>query len=672
MKGRILDTATAKRYMTLLATIILLSNIGFAQKYTSEDEAAIKLYEKGKAALVQRDFKTASKNFKKALTKDYEFVEAHIQMGKIYKMNFVPKMEQLHYEKAIEYNSNPKRFTVIYYTLGNLYFRQGEYEKSKQMYEDYVNSGKGKKAGLEEAEKNLKACDYAIDGMKDSSRIAPVMMPPQINMFASQYFPSLTSNQKFMVFTALTGQHNRKALTDQNGREIYNEVKRDENVLVTFQNPDGEWMPAQSISNNINTQEYSEGATAISGDGKSMVMTICDHLDSKGGCDLYYVYRVGNKWSKPENLGDRINTQYKETYPSLSPDGRTLYFCSDRPGGQGKLDIWRSELGELGWSRPDNVGKPINTSGNEISPFIHANNHTLYFGSDQHLGFGGYDNFMSELTAESWTEPKNLGYPINTYEDEGTLFISPNGEKGYFSKRIKQAQSSERHQLNIKIFEFEVPDDIKPSIIAGYAQGHISDLETKDKLEAKVELYNLETHKMIQKVHSDRKLGDYIVTLNHGGEYALYVTKEGYLFESVNFNYTEGGDDVIQLDIQLKPIEIGQSIILNNLFFETDSYELSIKSETELNQIVEWMEENDSRIEISGYTDNVGTDAYNQTLSLNRAKAVYKYLATKGIDQSYLTFKGYGKNNPIASNDTEEGRQKNRRIEFTIIKGFDD
>ncbi len=670
---------TIKPNLTLLFIlpfmfILGLGSVQAQKKYTTEDPSAIKLYETGKTALVQRDYETASKNFKKALLKDYGFVEAHIQMAKIYKMNFVPKMEQLHYEEAIKHNKSAKRFTVIYYTLGNLYFRQGEYAKSQDMYSQYVESGKGKAAGLKEAKRNLIVCDFAVEAMKDSSRVEPKMMPPQVNMFSAQYFPSLTANEYFMVFTALTGQHNRKVLKDQNGKQIYNEVKRDENVLATRKNEDGEWQAAVSISTNINTQEYSEGATAISGDGRSLILTICNHLDGKGSCDLYSSRRTGDEWTKPVNLGDKVNTQYKETYPTLSPDGRTLYFCSDRPGGKGKLDIWRSQLGEDGWESPDNLGEPINSPGNEISPFIHANDHTLYFGSDYHIGFGGYDNFMSEVTLDSWTKPKNLGYPINTYQDEGTMFISPNGQKGYYSKRLNKAASAEKRQLNIKLFEFDVPADIRPSILAGYAQGEVLDIETNEKLEAKIELYDLTSTKLklLEMVYSDEEHGDYVVTLNHGGEYALYVTREGYLFQSLNFNFLEDSVQAINLDIYLKPIQVGQSIVLNNMFFETDSYELSSKSETELSRIKAWMEENESRIEISGFTDNVGADSYNQKLSVNRAKAVYKYLVKAGISEGYLTYKGYGKNNPIATNDTEVGRTKNRRIEFKIIAGFDD
>ena len=668
--------------LTLFLILFHIANFLLAQKYTTADETAIKLYNEAKTAMVNRDYKTASSKLKKALDKDYKFVEAHIQMAQIYKFNFVPRMEQMHYEKAVEYNGDPKRFTNIYYTLGNLYFKQGKYEESKKMYEDYVNSGKGKEAGLKEAKRNLIACEYAVEAMKDSTIIAPKMMPPQINAFSAQYFPSLTANEIFLVYTAITGaeqktmappekEMKKSKIPKSDINELF--VHQDENVLVSRKDQHGNWTPAVSISKNINSKEYSEGATAISGDGKSIVMTICNHPKGEGGCDLYFSKRKGDDWSVPENLGPKINTTYKETYPTLSPDGRTMYFCSDRPGGKGGLDIWRSQLEEDGWSAPDNVGEPINTEGNEISPFIHANNHTLYFGSDFHIGFGGYDNFMSELTADAWTKPKNLGYPINSYQDEGTLFISPNGKKGYFSKKMGSTDDAVRHKLSVKLFEFDVPNHIKPSILAGYAQGLILDIDTKEKLDASVDLHNLETNKLLQKVHSDPIKGDYVVTLNHGGEYALYVSREGYLFESVNFNFKEDSTEVIEMDIYLKPIEVGQSIILNNMFFESGSYKLDKKSETELKKIIHWMDENsDVRMEISGYTDDVGSDSYNQTLSLNRAKEVYNYLIKNNISPGYLTYKGYGKEKPIAENTTEEGRRKNRRIEFKIIPGFDD
>ncbi|MEM9859848.1 MAG: OmpA family protein, partial [Bacteroidota bacterium] len=298
----------------------------------------------------------------------------------------------------------------------------------------------------------------------------------------------------------------------------------------------------------------------------------------------------------------------------------------------------------------------------EVSPFIHPNDQVLYFASNGLTGFGGFDIYFSELEEFNWGQPQNIGFPINTGEDQVSLFISSDGSKGYYSHE-------DNNDVNRKgrIYEFDVPESSKVKYKSSYVFGRITDSDTNVPLGAKVELYDIKQDRRVGLVSSDSVNGNYLIVLTEGAEYALYVNKEGYLFKSLSFNYT--GDDMkpVYRDIALEPLKSGASATLNNIFFDTDSYELRPESKTELQKIISFLKENNTTIEIGGHTDNVGTDSYNLNLSTNRAKSVYDFLIQSGISSKILKYRGYGSKNPIDTNNSELGRQNNRRIEFIIL-----
>jgi OmpA-OmpF porin, OOP family len=363
-----------------------------------------------------------------------------------------------------------------------------------------------------------------------------------------------------------------------------------------------------------------------------------------------------------------VNSAEWESQPSLSADGRTLYFVSDRRGGQGRRDIWVSSLNESGqWTRAKNVGKPVNTPYDEISPFIHVNNRVLYFASNGQVGFGGYDIFFSERdSASAWLGPKNIGSPINNHEDQFSLFITADGKKGYYSHE----EAKEGGYSASQIYEIEIPEENRIRYASNYVKGIVRDKQTREPLDASIELINLESNQTESLVSSDSISGAYLIVLTQGAEYALYVNRPGYLFQSLNFNYSSVKNfEPIVLDIELQKATEGTTAILQNIFFEVDQYDLQPKSVTELEKIQRFLGENPGvRVEISGHTDNSGTAAHNATLSQKRAQSVYDYLVSHGVEASRLFAKGYGADHPIADNSTEEGRQKNRRIEFKLIR----
>jgi outer membrane protein OmpA-like peptidoglycan-associated protein len=396
------------------------------------------------------------------------------------------------------------------------------------------------------------------------------------------------------------------------------------------------------------------------------VFTSCQGRENFGSCDLFVTYKTGNEWTMPINLGGKINSIAWESQPALSADGRTIYFVSDKRGGYGKRDIWMSELGEDGaWGQAVNLGPTVNTTDDDLSPFIHANGTTLFFSSRGHLGLGGYDLFYSEKENGKWSLAKNLGYPINTYDDQVSLFVTADGRRGYYSHEEKMGKK----YLSSVLHEFEIPQQIAVQHKSDYLKGTVYDARTKQKLGAKIELFNLGTGKLDALMQSDRKTGEYLTVLTQGSSYALYINKEGYLFKSLYFDYDQKKEtESVTLDIYLEPVKTGAKDILNNLFFATGEYTLEQKSKTELDKLIGFINENKNiRLEISGHTDDVGKDEDNKELSLKRARNVYDYLIKAGVPASRLTFAGYGETQFFVPNTSEKNRQLNRRIEFKVL-----
>jgi outer membrane protein OmpA-like peptidoglycan-associated protein len=396
-----------------------------------------------------------------------------------------------------------------------------------------------------------------------------------------------------------------------------------------------------------------------------MVFTACNRKDGLGRCDLYFSTREGENWSEPMNLGSPINTSFRETQPSLSADGRTLYFSSNRAGGRGQHDIWVSHLDMNNkWSQPVNLGDSINTGGIEMSPFIHPDGRTLYFSSDGLTGMGGYDIFMSRQDDNgNWSSPRNLGYPINTNRDEIGLIVNARGDKAYYSSDIDLQKGKD-------IYVFDMPKSLRPEAVT-YMKGKIFDALTVHPLKAQFELTDLNTGSVIHFSYSDSISGEFLVAIPTYHNYMLNVSRQGYLFFSENFamNGSYDASEPFLKDIPLQPLQVGVSIILKNIFYETDSFALKKESVAELRKVVDFLQQNPNvRIEISGHTDNTGNPEYNQLLSENRARTIAEYLINAKIESERVRYQGYGMNMPVNENDSEVNRALNRRTELKIIE----
>ena len=633
--------------ISLTLVLILVAGVLYSQDLSSSSKKAIRYYQESEDFILRRQYTEAINLLNLAIEKDPEFAEAHFRLGYIHKNLGEFEHSRKHLEEADKHLPDKSKLPALLFHLGEMYFFVSEYYQALVRLESFVEiRPDSRNSNL--AKQYIANCRFAIENMKIKMEFNPKPLSGPVNEFQLQYFPVLPVDQNSIIYT----------------RRLGNTPDADEDIVISRRDANGNWSVPEALSENINS-DFNEGTCTISADSRILIFTSCFGRRGFGSCDLFMSHRIGDDWSEPENLGGSINSKAWESQPSLSADGRTLYFVSNRRG-LGNRDLWVSTVDENGdWTKARNLGSMINGAGDEISPFIHNNGQTLYFASNGRTGFGGYDLFVTELVDNKWTEPENLGYPINSSADQVSLFITADGRKGYYSYEV----SDPSYGLRSLLYEFDIPEQIRLKNASNFVQGHVYDAETREVLEARIELYDLELDTLKSLVESDPVSGEYIMVLTQGAEYGLYVTKENYLFQSLSFNYLEKRDlEPIVIDIFLQPIHSGVSTVLNNIFFAFDSYELETKSITELHQVAKFMSSNPGvSIMIEGHTDDRGAVDYNLDLSLKRAKAVYDHLVSQGISAERMKFEGFGKSKPVAPNDSEENRQMNRRIEFRIL-----
>ena len=544
-----------------------------------------------------------------------------------------------------------------YLIAGRLATEVGDYATMRTVYNNYLQINTNNKTQVEFAKLQLQNCDFAAEAIAHPSGPNPERLAAPLNQFRNQYFPVLTADNRFLVFTV---RRNPEKLGQEN-----------EDLLISAVDASGKFGAPQSISPVINSPE-NEGAATISGDGKTLVFTSCGRPGGVGNCDLYLSHRRGNQWTAPRNLGILVNSKAWDSQPSLSADGRTLYFSSNRGGGVGGYDIYVTSVGADGtWGAARNVGAPINTTRDDLAPFIHASGTTLYYSTNGRVGLGSSDIFRAEQDEKGqWQEPRNLGYPLNTFANEASMFISSDNKRAYYTRtELPQSGDAPGVPPAIYLYGSEVPASTRARETSTYTQGRVFDAVTKKPIEAVVQLFDLKTNALTQQVYSDGETGEYTAVLNEGRAYAMYAAAPGYLLKSLNFDYSSQQKfDPLTLDIYLDPAKSGRSAVLNNLFFDSNKAVLKPSSRTELGRLVEFLRQDPNlRVEVAGYTDNVGTPAANLSLSQRRAQAVLDYLSAHGVPATRLRAKGYGETRPLAANDTENHRAQNRRIELRIL-----
>ena len=581
----------------------------------------------------------------KANEADADFADARLTLGTIYSRLKNYKSSAENFEKAFAIDSVYSfDFRVQYATqLAGM----GQFEKALHIVNDVLAQKPPKNSGsLTNAMNRQKSFQFAVSFEKNhpvnNYTFKPINLGKEINSSHPEYLPILSIDGSELIFT--------RRLTGTN-----------EDFFVSKKDSSG-WGMAKPAGGNINTPQ-SEAAQTLSADGEWMIYAASGREDSYGNYDLYMAQKTNEEWEDVYHFGLGINTDQWEAQPSLSPDRKDLYFASRRPGGFGGIDIYVSHLKPNGYySQPENMGSGINTSGDDQCPFIHADNQTLYFTSNGWLGYGDDDLFVVRKQPNGeWGKPENLGYPINTIEKEGTMCIAADGKTAYYAADRNDSYGG------LDIYSFELREDVRP-VKTLWVKGKITDKNTGKPVVSTLELNNLATHQTISHIQTD-DAGNYFMTLPVGKDYAFNVNSKGYLFYSDNFLMANKSPDSTYIkNILLEPIASNASVVLKNIFFEVNKYELNPESQTELDNLVRLLNENPTmEIEISGHTDNVGKPSDNMILSNNRAKAVVNFLISKKINPARLVAKGFGETKPLADNKTEAGRLQNRRTEMRVI-----
>lgn len=620
-----------------------------AQDFTSSSARAVKLFEEGRRLFTLGDFQEAEKPLQKAINADGDFIEARLLLADVYKAVDKPHLAITVYRDVISINDNS--YPEVYHYAGMLYFDAQQYDEAIEHFRAFIGLETGQEEKQEDARFFLACAAFAKNAMANPVRFSPENIGAGVNTENDEYINAVRADGLTLYFT---GRQNKNR-NIPGGDDFYFSQRGSITDL---------WQPSRKLGPPINTTG-DEGALTISPDGRYLIFAGCQWPDGFGSCDIYVSVLAGNNPGKPVNLGSKVNTGAWESQPSLSSDGRTLYFASARHGGYGKSDIYSAYLLDNGnWSLPVNLGDKLNTSGSEMAPFIHPDGQTMYFSSDRHVGMGGIDLFVTRKDSlGNWSEPMNLGYPLNTPGNEINVVVDASGEHGYISAETLGGYGG------FDIFEFELFDEIRP-VPATYMKGVISDAKSGDPLEAYFSLINLKTGEETVRSFSDPNTGAFLVCIPVNYEYALNVSREGYLFYSENFSFPDVKSDVepYLLDIRLEPITEGKLMVLRNIFFDSGEYTLKDESLVELQKLLAFLRTNpEIEIEIGGHTDDVGTEEFNKLLSENRAKSVFTYLVENGIDSERLHFEGYGYAVPVSQNKSEEGRAKNRRTEIKIL-----
>lgn len=626
-----------------LCLLSLLSASAAGEKLSGKEKKARAIFTE--ARLIS-DEKEKIKQLKEAIQLDNEFVEAYWLISATYKemgdeVNMIVFLERVCKPKY-------KNYEKTCYKLGKEYYGIGQYEKARECF----GKTSGKYMDWEQK------CLTAMEIKKHPVPFKPINLV-RVNTDFDDYWPSITADGQNISTTVLVGQREgARSLTAQ--EDIYRS---------SLEPTTGEWSKSESLGAPTNTGQ-NEGAQSFSVDGRYMFFIACDRPSSSGGCDIYYSIKKGNVWSPAINPGRPLNSQYWETNPSFSPAGDELFFSSNRPGGKGNKDIWVSkvqiaETGQLTFSEPSNLGTPVNTPEDEFSPFIHADNKTIYFSSTGHDGLGGYDIFYARRDPDgTWSKPRNIGYPINSHRDEIGFCVNAQGDKAYLSSNgiLKNGRGKD-------VYEIALPEDLRPERM-DFFDGKVWDANTKRPIQAKIEVFKLADDKTVFQSVSDEVTGDFQAFLPVDDKYAFTVQKKGYLFVSGDLQQR----DSLTLHkerkiIDLREIAVGEKVTLNNIFFEFNKSTLAKESYGELRRVAKFLQSNKKvSVELAGHTDIVGKREYNLRLSEARAKEVANYLIQQGVAAERVTSKGYGPDKPIADNATEAGRAKNRRTEIIITK----
>jgi len=645
------------------------------------DQALVTL-KTGKAETKERD---AIKFLNEALEIAPKFYEAHYVLGDIFWQKALKAQmstDEMEANRMSGYFTRAKKSYLMviglcpsymdyssYNYLGEYFYGEDDYKKAAEYLKVFIEKNKGTQVKTDIAEKKYRQCIMYEDLLNNPVPFNPVPLKGVCSK-EDEFLPLISPDGEYAFFTH---RYYKTGMTTHVGGDFIEEFTFSQRKSPVG-DPNEEFLAGQPMPLPFNDFKSAgkQGAVTISIDNRELYVTMCqDTRDGYTNCDIYVSEFIDGEWSPLKNLGPNVNgVNSWESQPSISADGKVLYFASVRPGNIDfdtevqNCDIWRSVRDETGkWGRAQNLGPTINTAGNEKSPFIHSDSQTLYFSSDGKKGIGGFDIYFSKQKEGRWSEPRNIGYPINSAEDDLGFIVSTDGKKAYFSSTKLEGTGG------WDIYGFDLYEDARPKKVI-FAKGQLLDDKGVELKDAKVEITSAKTSKVTEGM-VDKKTGKYAIAVaaEPDEEFLMTVKKKDYTFTSQYIKPSEEKfDKPVKIDFEVKPIEPGKTVEIKDINFETASALFDRSSLIILDNFIKFLEENPKlKIEIRGHTDNEGDDATNLDLSIRRAKAVHDYLVLMGISLDRMQHKGFGETKPIASNETEEGRAKNRRTEFVII-----
>ena len=556
----------------------------------------------------------------------------------------------------------------LLFFIATLAIEAGRPEEAERYLEQWFLRS-DRELGYEKEAENM----LAELNLKETFLANPVPFNPQparnLNTRWDEYLAALTPDGSSIYFTRRSKKKNKY---DGPGAQLRS-VEEFSSAVSTGEH---QGMPAfeegTALEAPFNTQ-YNEGGPSITADNRFMVFTICERNPKTGAqnCDLYYTTYEYGVWNGIRPMPEGINRPESwESQPTISPNGDILYFTSDRKGGYGGLDLYRSTKDANGnWGVPENLGAAVNTKKNEKSPFIHPDSESLYFASDGHPGMGGYDLFKIQIAQGSaqWGKPMNLGYPINTGSDEIGMMVTLDGQKAYFaSNKINQSNGWD-------IYFFDLYEAVQPEEVV-LVRGQLKIDQFASDEDPKVLLKNSVTgeSQQLQLSHDDNSFTA-VVKKEEAQQVLVQVEAKKAAFSAAPLRLSPNFEDEglhkneVYIDLEHKDLESGEAYPIPHILFETASDRLDAQSELLIASFAEYLLVAPSlRVQIQGHTDNVGDADANLDLSQRRAKRVAQTIIDLGVSSSRITYRGYGEKRPVASNDSEAGMAQNRRTVFVV------
>ncbi|MDP4866101.1 MAG: OmpA family protein [Crocinitomicaceae bacterium] len=676
-------------FMLTLSFVNFAQNVEFDKDNFKENKDGLKaakenlavgneIFEKGPVF-----YKDAIVHYEKAQNFNPNNADLNYKLGQCYLASMYKLKAQPFLEKALQLNPNID--PTIQYYLGKSYHLNLSWDQAIAAYSKFQKtamSNQDPKIG-EETTMRIKQCYNGRDLVKTPIRVFIDNLGPNINSIYNDYGAVISADESVLFYTS-----RRPGSTGGKIDPYLNEQFED--IYISERQADGTWSKGTNLPKPVNSDNH-DANSGVSADGQKFII----YLGKNNGGDLFESVLEGKEWSKPEPFNKNINTKYHEPTGCYSPDGNAIYFVSDRPDGLGDHDIYVSYKDDKGkWGEAINLGATINTKYSEEGIYMHPDGKTIYFSSQGHNSMGGFDIFKSIFNQETktWSKPENIGYPVNTPDDDVFFVISANGRHGYYTS----FDSKSLGLRDLYIITFLGPEKqmilnnednliasaakpVEETVIAAEVEvreaqltllrGVITDAISKEFLSAEIEIVDNSANKVIATFKSNSSTGKYLVSLPAGKNYGIAVKKDGYLFHSENFDIPKtAAFQEVEKDVELKKLAVGGTIVLKNIFFDFDKATLRPESTAELNRLIKLMTDVPTlKIELGGHTDSKGADEYNQKLSENRAKAVVDYLVKAGITADRLKSAGYGETKPISTNETDAGRQLNRRTEFKVL-----